>query len=93
MLSELFNLRVCSDSAIMRLRDDIILGVEADRLHKLDAVMLAIFPEMIVNVAHLKLLLVGMVQCGILSDNTASTTHSTAVANRRSQRLALMDHI
>ena len=44
----------------MRLRDDIILGIEADRLHKLDAVMLAIFPEMIVNVAHLKLLLVSM---------------------------------
>ena len=68
----------------MRLGDNIILSIEADRLHELNAVMLAIFPEMIVNIAHLKLLLVGMAQCGILSNDGASTTHSAAVANRRS---------
>ena len=34
-----------------------------------------------------------MAQCGILPDNVSSTTHSTTVADRGSQRLAFMDHI
>ena len=53
ILSELFYLRVSSDRAVMWLSDNIILGVEANRLHKLNAVMLAILPKMIVNIAHL----------------------------------------
>ena len=53
ILSELFYLRVCCDRAVMWLCNNVILGVKANRLHKLNAVMLAILPKMIVNVAHL----------------------------------------